>query len=378
MKKFFRSIRFLFLAGLLVGSGFLVSCENKQDQSQVQMPLLEVKVDVVESKDANILNTYTASLKGKVNVEIRPKVSGYIESILTEEGSYVKKGQIILQIDPKPYQIQLNNAQASLKAAQAGLVNAELEKNKVVSLLENSFVSPIQLQSAEANLQTAQAVVAQAQAQVAQANLNLGYCQIKAPVDGFLGLISQRVGNLVSPTDPEPLTTLSDINQIYAYFSLSESNYLDLVKENKNQQNVLNMPAKLILSNGQPYDLPGKVDVINGEFNQQTNAITVRANFPNPEKLLRNGGTGTIQLISIEKDITQIPIAATVDLQDKIFAYVLGADNIVEQRQLKIKGKDLHTYFIESGVEPGETLIITGVDKLRDQMQVSPLSDQKQ
>lgn len=377
MKKFLRTTRFLFLAGLLTGSLFLGSCEKKQDQSEMQMPAFEVKVNQVENKDADIVNVYTASLKGKVNVEIMPKVNGYVEKILVEEGSYVKKGQTILLIDSQPYQIQVNNAQAALKAAESALVNAQLEKDKVQALLENSFVSPMQLQSAQANLDSAQAVVSQAKAALAEANLNLSYCSIKAPVDGFLGLITQRVGNLVSANGQEPLTTLSDISEIYAYFSLSESNYFDLVKDSQGSDNVLNMPVDLILSNGDKYPLKGKVDVINGEFNAQTNAISVRASFDNPDKLLRNGGTGTIELTSVQKDVTQIPIAATVDLQDKIFAYVLTKDNTAEQRQLKIKGKDLHTYFIESGVSPGETLIITGVDKLRDQMPVSPLSVSK-
>lgn len=373
MKRFFRTTRFLFLASFLSGTMFLVSCGEKQDQSANQMPLLEVKVEVVKKQDANIVNTYTASLKGKVNVQIMPKVTGYIDKIVVEEGSFVKKGQTILLIDSKPYQIQVNNAKASLKAAESSLVNAQLEKDKVESLLENSFVSPIQLKSAQANLESALAVVAQAKAELASAELLLGYCTIKAPVDGFLGLISQRVGNLVSANDPQPLTTLSDISEIYAYFSLSEANYFDLVKESQGAQNVLNMPVELILSNGDLYPLKGKVDLINGEFNSQTNAISVRASFDNPDKLLRNGGTGTIELVSVQPQVTQIPIAATVDLQDKIFAYVLGKDNTVEQRQLQIKGKDLHTYFIQSGVNPGETLIITGVDKLRDQMQVTPL-----
>ncbi|MHC5354962.1 efflux RND transporter periplasmic adaptor subunit [Myroides sp. LJL115] len=377
MKKIFRTTRFLFLAGLLSSSILMVSCADKQQDQVQQAPSLEVKVDVVKSEDATLLNTYTASLTGKVNVEIMPKVTGYIKSIDIEEGSYVKKGQVIMRIDDKPYLIKVNNAQAALKAAESVVINAQLEKDKVTSLLENSFVSPIQLQSAQADLQSAQAGVLQAKAALASAQLDLSYCSITAPVDGFLGLIYQRVGNLVSPSDIEPLTTLSDINQIYAYFSLSEANYFDLVKENNGADNILTMPVELELSNGDLYPIKGKVDVINGEFNKQTNAISARAVFENPDKLLRNGGTGIVQLVSVQKGVTQIPIAATVDLQNKIFAYVLTSENTAEQRQLKVKGKNLHTYFIESGVEPGETLIITGVDKLRDQMQVSPLKESK-
>lgn len=374
MKKIFRTTRFLFLAGFLTSSVLLVSCNDNNEQSAMQQgPALEVKVAKIEKQDANIVNTYTASLSGKVNVQIMPKVSGYVSSIDIEEGSYVKKGQVIMRIDNQPYLIKVNNAKAALKAAESILLNAQLEQDKVASLLENSFVSPIQLQTAQADFQTAQAGVLQAKAALADAELNLSYCSITAPVDGFLGLITQRVGSLVSPSDMEPLTTLSDINQIYAYFSLSESNYLDLVKENQGADNILTMPVDLVLSNGDTYPIKGKVDVINGEFNKQTNAISVRAVFDNPNKLLRNGGTGTVELVSVLKDITQIPIAATVDLQDKIFAFVLTPDNTVEQRQLKITGKNLHTYFIESGVEPGETLVVTGADKLKDQMPVTPL-----
>lgn len=374
MNKIYRSTKVLFLGGLLFGlSVFFVSCKNQSNEGAEEVANLEVKTSVVEKGDALVLKKYTASLEGRVNVEVRAQASGYIEKILVEEGSYVKKGQALMLIDAQPYRIQLNNTNASLRAAQAALVNAQLEKDKVQSLLDNKFVSPIQLKTAEAVLDNAKANVAQAQAAVAEAKLNLSYCTITAPVDGFLGRITKRVGNLVTAGEADELTTMSDISQMYAYFSLTEADYFNLIKENGSAENVLKMPIELELSNGDTYPITGKVDVINGEFDAGTNSISVRAVFDNPERLLRNGGTGIVNLMATHKNVVQIPIAATSDLQDKIFAYVVNKDNTVDQRQLKIIGKNLHTYFIESGVNQGEVLAITGVNQLQDGMTVTAL-----
>lgn len=378
MNKIYRSTKVLFLGGLLFGlSVFFVSCNKQSNEGDAGLPSLEVRTSVVEKGDALVLKKYTASLEGRVNVEVRAQASGYIDKILVEEGSYVKKGQALILIDAQPYKIQLNNANASLKAAQAALVNAQLEKDKVQSLLDNSFVSPIQLKTAMAVLDNAKANVAMAEAAVAEAKLNLSFCTITAPVDGFLGRITKRVGNLVTAGEAEELTTMSDISQMYAYFSLTEADYFNLVKENGGSENVLKMPIELELSNGDKYPITGKVDVINGEFDAGTNSISVRAVFDNPDRLLRNGGTGIVNLMATHKDAVQVPIAATADLQDKIFAYVVNKDNTVDQRQLKIIGKNLHTYFISDGVKEGETLVTTGVDKLQDGMTVTVLSATK-
>ena len=378
MNKIYRSTKVLFLGGLLFGlSVFFVSCNKQSNEGDAGLPSLEVRTSVVEKGDALVLKKYTASLEGRVNVEVRAQASGYIDKILVEEGSYVKKGQALILIDAQPYKIQLNNANASLKAAQAALVNAQLEKDKVQSLLDNSFVSPIQLKTAMAVLDNAKANVAMAEAAVAEAKLNLSFCTITAPVDGFLGRITKRVGNLVTAGEAEELTTMSDISQMYAYFSLTEADYFNLVKENGGSENVLKMPIELELSNGDKYPITGKVDVINGEFDAGTNSISVRAVFDNPDRLLRNGGTGIVNLMATHKDAVQVPIAATADLQDKIFVYVLNKDNTVDQRQLKIIGKNLHTYFISDGVKEGETLVTTGVDKLQDGMTVTVLSATK-
>ncbi|MDR0229151.1 MAG: efflux RND transporter periplasmic adaptor subunit [Flavobacteriaceae bacterium] len=375
MKKISTTTRFLFFSGVALSAMiFATSCKKGSGEEEVVNTTPEVRTAAIIQEDAQLLKKYTASLEGKVNVEVRAQSSGYITKILVEEGSYVKKGQALILIDAQPYQIQLNNASATLKAAKAALVNARLERDKVSELLKNNFVSPIQLKSAEAVLDNAKANVAQAEAAVAEAKLNLSYCTIKAPVDGYLGRINKRVGNLVTAGEEEELTTMSDISQMFAYFSLTEADYFNLVKENGSSENVLKMPIELELSNGDKYPISGKVDVINGEFDAGTNSISVRAVFDNPERLLRNGGTGIVNLVATHRNAIQVPIAATADLQDKIFAYVVNKDNTVDQRQLKIIGKNLHTYFVESGVKPGETLVTTGVNQLQDGMTVTVLA----
>lgn len=375
MRKVIRTSKFLLVSGALCGALlFTVSCNKNNGADNAMNMQLEVKTALVKKEDATVLKKYTASLEGKVNVEVRAQASGYVDKIVVDEGSYVKKGQAILLIDAQPYKIQLNNANASLKAAKAALETAQLEKDKVASLLENSFVSPIQMKTANAAYDNALANVAQAEAAVAEAQLNLSYCTVKAPVDGYLGRISKRVGNLVTAGETEALTTMSDISDMYAYFSISEADYYNLLKEGNNTDAILNMPVELELTNGTLYDKEGKIDMLNGEFDKSTNSLSVRATFPNSNRLLRNGGTGIVNLINTHNKVIQIPIAATIDLQDKIFAFVLKQDNTVEQRQLKIIGKNLHTYFIENGINEGEVIVTTGIDKLQDGMSVSPLS----
>lgn len=375
MRKIIRTSKFLLVSSALCSALlFTVSCNKNNGADSAMNMQLEVKTALVKKEDATVLKKYTASLQGKVNVEVRAQASGYVEKIVVDEGSYVKKGQPILLIDAQPYKIQLNNANASLKAAKATLETAQLEKDKVASLLENSFVSPIQLKTANAAYDNALANVAQAEAAVAEAQLNLNYCTVKAPVDGYLGRISKRVGNLVTAGEAEALTTMSDISDMYAYFSISEADYYNLVSDGGNTTAILNMPVELELTNGTRYDKEGKIDMLNGEFDKTTNSLSVRATFPNEKRLLRNGGTGIVNLMTTHNKVIQIPIAATIDLQDKIFAFVLKEDNTVEQRQLKIIGKNLHTYFIENGVNEAETIVTTGIDKLQDGMQVSPLS----
>ncbi|WP_158960779.1 efflux RND transporter periplasmic adaptor subunit [Myroides fluvii] len=375
MNRIFRNLRVLSYVGLTVFALVTaVGCKQTANDQAAMAGNVEVKTEVVERGDAEVVHSYTASLQGKVNVEVRAQASGYINKIVVKEGSYVKKGQALFFIDPQPYQIKLQNAEATVKAAAAALVHAQLEQDKVKSLVENKFVSPIQLQTANAALDSAKALVAQAKAAVAEARLNLSYCTVVAPVDGFLGRIPKLVGNLVTAGEAEPLTTMSDISQIYAYFSVTESDYFDLIKGSKGEQEVLPMDIELKLSNGDTYPLKGKVDMINGEFDKATNALSVRAVFENPEKLLRNGGTGIVRLVANKRDVLQIPIAATRDLQNKVFAYVLGKENQVEQRQLQIVGKNLHTYFVQGGVESGETIVTTGLDKIADGDKVQPLA----
>ncbi|MGG5507653.1 MULTISPECIES: efflux RND transporter periplasmic adaptor subunit [unclassified Myroides] len=374
MNRIYRNLRVFAYVGIttlvLVTT---VGCKQTASDATQMAGEIEVRTERVERGDAEVMHQYTAALQGKVNVEVRAQATGYMEQILVKEGSYVKKGQALFLIDRQPYQIKLQNAEATLKAAQAALVDAQLEQEKVKSLVENKFVSPIQLQTATAALDSAKAIVAQAKAAVAEAQLNLSYCTVTAPVDGFLGRIPKLVGNLVTAGEAEPLTTMSDITQIYAYFSVTEADYFDLVKGSNGETNVLPMDIQLQLSNGDLYPIKGKVDMINGEFDKATNALSVRAVFDNPDKLLRNGGTGIVSLIAKKKDVVQIPIAATLDLQDKVFAYVLGKDNQVEQRQLKVVGKNLQTYFVQGGVDSGDIIITTGLDKIGDGDVVKPL-----
>jgi membrane fusion protein, multidrug efflux system len=353
----------------------LYSCKSSSANTEASSAI-SAEVVTIGAADASTENDYTASLEGKVNVEIRSQVDGYLEKVYVDEGAYVKAGQPLFKIDEHRYREQLNNAKAALHAAEAAVLNAQLEIDKVTPLVNSKVVSEIQLRTAKTAYEVATANVEQAKALVAAAAINLGYTNVNAPVSGYIGRIPKKAGALISLSDPEPLTKLSDVHEIYAYFSLSESDFFSF-KDNYAgstlEEKLKNLPpVVLVLADNHTYEEQGKVDMIDGQFEKNTGAITLRAVFPNGQGTIRTGNTGKVRLVRSHKDAILVPQAATVEVQDRIFVYTLNKDNKTTRQAITVIGTSGNQYLIKDGVKPGDRIVVSGVDRLKEGVEIKP------
>ncbi|MCU7547769.1 efflux RND transporter periplasmic adaptor subunit [Chitinophagaceae bacterium LB-8] len=339
-------------------------------------PPPSLPVVTVINMPATTYQEYSASLEGIKDIEIRPQVEGYLERIYVDEGAYVRRGQPLFQINVRPYREKLNNARASLAAAKANLSNAEINVSKLTPLVQNNVVSDVQLKTAKTAYDAAVANVAQAQAMVASAQIDLGYTSIKAPVDGYIGRIPFKTGSLVLMNTPQALTVISDIKEVYAYFSLSENDFIQF--KNRNEGNTIEEkikkmpPVELVLPDGSLYPQKGKVQIVAGQFNNTIGAITFRAAFPNTDRLLRSGNTGKVRIAKELKTALVVPQEATFEIQDKVYVFAVGDSNKVASKPLMISGKTEAYYFVESGVKADEKIVFAGIGNLKDGMVIVP------
>jgi len=341
-----------------------------------QQPPQILPVLIVSSTPATTYQEYSASLEGSKDIEIRPQVEGYLEKIYVDEGAQVRKGQPLFQINSRPYHEQLNNAKASLAAAKANLATAEINVSKLTPLVQNNVISDVQLRTAKTAYDAAAANVAQAQAMVSNAQINLGYALIKAPVDGYVGRIPFKTGSLVGMSTVEPLTVVSEIKEVYAYFSLSENDFIKFKNQfagNTVEEKIKKIPpVELVLSDGSIYKQKGKVQTVTGQFDNSIGAISFRATFPNTDRLLRSGNTGKVRIPNVLTNALVVPQEATFEIQDKVFVFALGDSNKVASKPIVVSGKTATYYFVESGVQAGEKIVFSGIGNLRDGMVIVP------
>lgn len=337
--------------------------DSRQDQTESRYRTLEIT-----RTDQTLLSDYTARLKGRQEVEIRPQVGGLITEIRINEGDAVKKGQILFVIDQVPYKAALATAIANVRSAEAQLATAQLTAQSKETLYQERIISDFELRTARNALAEAEAVLAQAQAQALNARNDYSYTEVKSPVNGKAGMIPYRVGALVGSNLEEPLVTVSDDSEIYAYFSMTESQILDLTLAYGSLDAVIEkMPeVGLTMSNGQPYAHPGKIDAISGNIDESTGAVSIRAVFPNPERLLRNGGNGMVQIPSVRTGCVVIPQAATYELQNRVFAYKV-VDGKAKSTPIEVfKLSNGTEYIVESGLEAGDVIVAEGAGLMRE------------
>lgn len=320
--------------------------------------------------DAAIEKRYPGMIEGTVNVEVKAQVSGYLEAIYVKEGDYVKKGQSLFRIKGDVFNEQVNNSQATLKSALAAQATAKIEVEKIKPLVAEKVVSEIQLKTAEANYEAASAQVAQAKAALGSSQINADFAVIKASVSGYIGRIPNRIGNLVTPADATPLTTLSEIDQVFVYFSMSEADFIAFNKDRKTDAGMNSV--SLVTADGETYTYKGKLELASGNIERSTGSIALKAIFPNPDKLLRSGGAGRIIVTKQVKEALTIPMASVKDVQDKYFVFTLADSSKVAMKPIEITGVTGDQYIVKSGIAKGEKIAINSIDALSEGQKVVP------
>ncbi|WP_052496376.1 efflux RND transporter periplasmic adaptor subunit [Pedobacter lusitanus] len=366
--------------GFLFGSALLFTvlfgCHSANENTEAQAAPPTIPVITLTQSAATTTKDYTSTLEGKVNVEIRPQVDGYLDKVFIDEGAFVQAGQSLFKINDQPYQQQLNNALATMHAAEAALSNAQLEVDKVVPLVKSNVVSPIQLKTVQAAHNVAKANLEQAKAAVGSAKINLAFTNIKAPVSGFIGRIPRRLGSLVGKSDQQPLTTLSDVHEIYAYFSIGESDFINFKAQYPGKtltEKIKQMPpVSLILPDYTTYPHKGHISMVDGQFDKNTGSIMLRATFPNADGLLRAGNTGKIRIDQLHESSLMVPQASTMELQNKVFVYKLADSNKINRVMIDIAGKSGTDYIIKDGLKAGDKIVFTGLDRLQEGMVINP------
>jgi membrane fusion protein (multidrug efflux system) len=365
------------VVGALLGSFLLLpGCGKKQDEQKQMTPALPVMK--VQLSPASVSSDYSVRLEGLADAEIRPQVDGMLQAILVKEGEQVKKGQPLFRIDDSVYREQYNTALAAQRAAEALAAVARVNAEKLVPLVENKVVAPVQLTTARAQEQAARAQAAQAAASARSAAIDLGYTTITAPVAGYIGRIPYRQGNLLTRNQAAALTTLSDVGRMYAVFSLSEAGFAtfkQLYPGQTLQQKIDAVPpVRLTLSDGAVYQHEGKLESISGDFDASTGSIGLRVAFPNPEGFLRSGNSGTVSLSSSYDKVILVPQSATVELQDKVMVTLLTAGNKVMKQVITVAGRSGQNYIVSDGLKAGDVIVTAGIEKLQDGMVIKPLA----
>jgi membrane fusion protein, multidrug efflux system len=375
MKTVSHKISYLLIPILLLA----VSCGNKQKGNAPGKGVMVKEYNVTEIKpqSTTLYKEYPAMLKGQQTVEIRSKITGYIEQIFIDEGAYVNKGQLLFRLNDKDLQAAMRSSEAQVKVAEADVYTAQINLQKTKPLVDKSIVSKFELESSESTLKAKEAQLAQAKANLENAKANLQYASITSPAEGTIGTFPYRIGSLVSSSTTEPLTTISNTAKIYAYFSLNEKDFLDLIKglNGKNlQEKFIKLPeVQLILADNTPYNQNGKIETASGLVDQQTGAVTMRATFLNSEGLLRSGGSG---LVRIPKNIDSaiiVPQSATFELQGKHFVYVVAPDNKVHNTEIEvIVGNLKDSYVVTGGLKIGDKIVKEGIISLRNDTEIKP------
>ena len=359
----------------MLSAALLTACGSKS--SQMPEANKDFAVETVKTTEADLKTSYPATIKGMQDIEIRPKVSGYLTKLLVDEGATVRKGQPLFLIDSEQYQAAVNSAKAQVRVCKANIATQKLTVENKQALFDQKIISSYDLQMAKNTLESYEAQLAAAQASLQSAQDNLRWCTVTSPSDGVVGMIPYRVGSLVSASNAQPLTTVSNISQMYVYFSMTEKQLLGLTREQGGLSAAISkMPAvSLVLSDGTEYSETGVVSTVSGVIDSNTGSVQMRATFDNAGHVLRSGGTGSILIPIHQKDAILIPQKATYEIQNKKFVYVVGADNKVQSREIEVLVQnDGQNYVVSNGLKVGERIVIDGVNRLKNDVQINPIT----
>lgn len=355
---------------VIVACLFISGCKEKK-QEKPHGPV-HYKTMVVSAHDVTLQQTYTARLSGKQIVEVRPQVSGNITQICIKEGDHVSKGQVLFVIDQVPFKAALEVAVAARKSAEAKLATARMNYKSEMGLKQNNVVSDFSVETMLNAMREAEAALEQAKAQESNARNSLSYTVVRSPLTGVASMIPWHVGALVSSSISEPLVTVADDHEVYAYFSITENHALDIIKQYGSIDKFVSQAPQvgLRLSNGNDYVMAGRVDAVSGSVDASTGAVNMRATFPNPNRLLHNGGSATVVMPTTLKNCVVVPQEATYELQNKVFVYRV-VNGVTKATPVEVypqsNGKE---YIIIKGLNVGDTIVAEGAGLLKEGVKI--------
>lgn len=365
--------KIIFKSGVMALSALsfllLSACNGKQETAVTSA---KYETMIISHTSQRLNRRYSATLRGKQDVEIRPQISGTITQLCVEEGAMVHQGQAICIIDQVPYEAALETAEANVKVAEANVATAHMNSESKANLFHKNIISYLEKQTAANTLHSNEASLALAKAELKNAQNNLSYTVVKSPVNGKIGMIPYKVGALVGPSITTPLTSVSDNSEIYAYFSMTEREILNLSRQSGSlEKAITQMPeVELILSDDSRYAYKGKIDAVSSMIDSSTGAVSLRATFPNREHVIPSGGSGTL---IFPYDMTQcivIPQAATYEVQDKVYVYKVVDGKTVETLITIFPIDDGQNYIVSSGLEEGDLIVTEGVGTLKEGMEI--------
>ncbi len=362
---------------LLVGATSLVACSKKEEVKQAPKPTLNVVETLI--KDVTAYQSFPAIIEGKVNNDVRAKIQGYIKDVLVHEGQLVSRGDILFRLETNTLTESAEAAKAAIATAKASVNVAQVEVDKLTPLVNKNIISPIQLETAKANLASAKSMLAQAQANYQSINANIDYGIVRSPVNGVVGNLPFKLGSLVGPNDPQPLTTVSDISTVYAYFSMNEKEYFKFLNDTPGKslsEKIKNVQEiELQLADGSIYSEKGKLETVSGQIDTTTGTVQFRVAYPNPDRLLSNGNSGSVLLPKQYTQVLVIPEVASYEQQGKINVYKVRNDtavstvvNVIDRvdNMIIVSQEDVN------GVKAGDTVIVNGIGTLRDRTAIQP------
>ncbi|GAB3022996.1 efflux RND transporter periplasmic adaptor subunit [Spirosoma pulveris] len=347
----------------------LTSCSSQPEQKQAEsaptLPTIQLS-----KQEATLDRDYASELEAVQNVEVRARVAGYLDNILVDEGQPVHKGQLLFQLNGTEYQVEVARAIANLESASAEAQSAEVEMDRVKLLVEKKIISPSESKLARAKMETAKAAIDGAKAALNKARFHVSLTSIRAPFDGVINRIPFKRGSLIE--QGALLTSISDLRQMYAYFNVSEKEYLAFIKKRHDPNKATIREVELLLADDSVYPYKGKIETTETVFEGNSGTIAFRASFPNPKQLLRHGATGKIRMSNDVDDALLVPQKAVFEVQDKNFVYVVDANNKIKSRSFVPSSRVDQFYIVQSGLKEGDRIVYEGIQSLKDGMTIVP------
>ncbi|MCL4638715.1 MULTISPECIES: efflux RND transporter periplasmic adaptor subunit [Olivibacter] len=347
-----------------------IACTSSKGNSDQSEEKRSVPYTQLKAVDTMLYTDYVADIQAVRNVEVRSKIQGFLDKIFVDEGALVQAGQILFKINDDEQRADVSKAQALLNNATADAKTVALELERVKTLVKKNIITKTDLDVAQAQLKAAEARVQEARSDLQRAQTQLGYTSIRAPFTGRIDRIPLKVGSLLS--EGALLTSVSDLDEVYAYFTISETEYLQNIARKSPENSILSKEVRLTLADGQHYPHMGKIELAESEFEEQTGTISLRARFPNPDRILKHGATGKIQLPTKITESIIVPQKSVFEIQDRAYVYVLDTANTVKMTNIELGTRFGHFYLIRSGLKAGQKIVFEGTQSLTDGVAIEP------